>query len=47
MVNDSLDLSVEPAADWHLTPEQKDRLTDLLDGYLSQLERGLPPPRKT
>ena len=25
----------------------EDRLTDLLDGYLSQLEQGLPPPRKT
>ncbi len=45
-MNESLDLSIEPAADWHLTREQRDRLTDLLDGYLSQLERGLPPPRE-
>ena len=43
---DSLDLSVEPAAIRHLTPEQKDRLTDLLDGYLRQLEQGLPPSRE-
>jgi serine/threonine protein kinase/Tfp pilus assembly protein PilF len=45
-VNDSLDLSIEPGARWHLTPDQRDRLTDLLDGYLSQLEHGLPPPRE-
>jgi serine/threonine protein kinase/tetratricopeptide (TPR) repeat protein len=45
-VNESLDMSIEPAAEWHLAPEQRDRLTDLLDGYLSQLERGLPPPRE-
>ncbi len=43
---DSLDLSIEPAAIRHLTPEQKDRLTDLLDGYLRRLEEGLPPPRE-
>ena len=29
-----------------MTPEQKDRLTDLLDGYLRRLEKGLPPPRE-
>src|SRR5208283_3829803 len=44
---DSLDLSIEPAVIRLLTPEQKDRLTDLLDGYLSQLEKGLPPPRES
>ena len=43
---DSLDLSIEPAAIRQLTPEQKDRLTDLLDGYLRRLEQGLPPPRE-
>ncbi len=43
---DSLDLSIEPAAIQQLTPEQKDRLTDLLDGYLCRLEKGLPPPRE-
>jgi serine/threonine protein kinase/Flp pilus assembly protein TadD len=42
----SLDLSIEPAAIRQLTPEQKDRLTDLLDGYLCRLELGLPPPRE-
>jgi serine/threonine protein kinase/tetratricopeptide (TPR) repeat protein len=45
-VNDSLDLSIEPGATWHLTPEQRDRLTEVLDGYLSQLEQGLPPARE-
>ena len=34
MVNESLDFSIEPAADWHLSPQERDRLTDLLDGYL-------------
>ncbi len=43
---DALDLSVEPAVIRQLTPEQKDRLTDVLDGYLCRLERGLPPPRE-
>ena len=45
-MNDSLELSVEPGARWHLTPEQRDRLTEVLDGYLSQLEHGLPPARE-
>ena len=40
------DLSVEPAAIRQLTPQQKERLTDLLDGYLRRLEEGLPPPRE-
>ena len=43
---DSLDLSIEPAVIRQLTPEQKDRLTDLLDGYLCRLEKGLPPSRE-
>src|SRR5208283_4468689 len=43
---DSLDLSIEPAVFRQLTPEQKDRLTDLLDGYLCRLEKGFPPPRE-
>ncbi len=43
---DCVDLSIEPAAIQQLTPEQKDRLTDLLDGYLCRLEKGLPPPRE-
>src|SRR5208337_625685 len=38
--------SIEPAAIRQLTPEQKDRLTDLLDGYFCRLEKGLPPPRE-
>ena len=46
MLPDSPDLSIEPAAIRQLTPEQKDRLTDLLDGYLCRLEKGLPPPRE-
>ena len=46
MLADSLDLSIEPAVIRQLTPEQKDRLTDLLDGYLCRLEKGLPPPRE-
>ena len=45
-MNDSLELSVEPGARWHLTPDQRERLTELLDGYLSQLEHGLPPARE-
>ena len=43
---DSHDLSIEPSAIRQLTPAQKDRLTDLLDGYLRRLEQGLPPPRE-
>ncbi len=46
MPPDSLDLSIEPALIRQLTPEQKDRLTNLLDGYLCRLEKGLPPPRE-
>ncbi len=44
--SDLTDLSIEPAAIRRLTPEQKDRLTDLLDRYLSALENGLPPRRE-
>jgi hypothetical protein len=36
-------LSVEPTALRQLTTEQKDRLTDILDEYLSALETGVPP----
>jgi eukaryotic-like serine/threonine-protein kinase len=43
---DALNLSMEPDAIRQLTPEQKDRLTDLLDGYFCQLEKGLPPSRE-
>ncbi len=46
MLPDALDLSIEPAVIRQLTAEQKDRLTDLLDGYLCRLEKGLPPPRE-
>ena len=44
---ESHDLSFEPSAIRQLTPAEKDRLTDLLDGYLRRLEQGLPPPRGT
>ncbi|WP_259631723.1 serine/threonine-protein kinase [Stieleria sedimenti] len=37
------DLSVEPAATRHLSKAQKDRMTLLLDRYLSALEQGVPP----
>lgn len=40
---DLANLSVEPAALRQLTAEQKDRLTDILDEYLSALENGMPP----
>jgi len=46
MLPDSLDLSIEPDVIRMLTPDQKERLTNLLDGYLSRLEKGLPPPRE-
>ncbi|MGA2030743.1 MAG: serine/threonine-protein kinase [Thermoguttaceae bacterium] len=43
---DSPDLSAEPLATERLTSEQKERLTDVLDRYLSALEGGIPPPRE-
>lgn len=39
---DLSNLSVEPAVLQQLTAEQKERLTDILDEYLSALERGVP-----
>lgn len=36
-------LSAEPAALRGMTPAQQERLTELLDQYLSALERGVPP----
>lgn len=44
--SDLSNLSVEPAALRQLTAEQKDRLTDILDEYLSALETGVPPDVK-
>ena len=40
------DISVEPSAIERLTPEEKDRLTDILDRYLSSLESGVPLQRE-
>lgn len=40
------DISVEPSAIQRLTPEEKDRLTDILDRYLSSLESGVPLRRE-
>ncbi|NQT16333.1 MAG: serine/threonine protein kinase, partial [Planctomycetes bacterium] len=45
-VSDLSDLSVEPSALGQLTAEQKARLTDVLDRYLSALESGVPPDRE-
>ena len=44
--SDSCGLSGEPSAIQRLTPEQKDRLTEILDRYLSPLESGVPQPRE-
>ncbi len=41
---DFSNLSAEPSAIRGLTPEQKERLTEILDRYLSALENGVPPP---
>ena len=46
MPADSPDVSIEPAVIRKLTSEQKDRLTELMDGYLAGLEKGLPPSRE-
>ncbi len=43
--SDLSDLSAEPSAIRRLTPQQKDRLTDVLDQYLSALENGVPVSR--
>ena len=40
---DVLDLSAEPSALQGLTSEQQDRLTRVLDQYLSALADGVPP----
>lgn len=39
-------LSVEPSIIDRLTPEQQERLTDILDRYLSSLESGVPMARE-
>jgi hypothetical protein len=44
--SDFSNLSAEPSAFQGLTAEQKDRLTDILDRYLSALESGVPLPRE-
>lgn len=40
--SDFSNLSAEPSAIRGLTPEQKERLTEILDRYLSALENGVP-----
>lgn len=40
------DVSIESSAIQRLTPEEKDRLTDILDRYLSALEAGTPMGRE-
>ena len=42
----SSDLSLEPSALRQMTPEQKDRLTQALDRYLSAMEKGVALPRE-
>ena len=42
----SSDLSAEPSTIRRLSPEQKDRLTEILDRYLSGLESGVPAARE-
>lgn len=44
--SDLSDLSIEPANLRELTLEQKDRLTEVLDRYLSALESGVPLQRE-
>jgi serine/threonine protein kinase/tetratricopeptide (TPR) repeat protein len=44
--SDYSDLSVEPSAIQRLSVEQRDRLTAILDRYLSALESGAPPDRE-
>ena len=44
--SDLSDLSVEPTIIQRLTPEQKDRLTGILDQYLSALDGDVPPQRE-
>ncbi len=43
---DSFDVSAEPSIIGGLTREQKDCLTDILDRYLSGLEKGIPASRE-
>ena len=42
----SLDHSIEPSTIRGLSDEQKARLTEILDQYLSSLADGVPPPRE-
>ena len=42
----SLDQSIEPSTLRGLSDEQKARLTEILDQYLSSLDDGVPPPRE-
>lgn len=42
----SLDQSIEPSTIRGLSDEQKARLTEILDQYLSSLDDGVPPPRE-
>jgi hypothetical protein len=43
---DPCDLSLEASAIERLTPQEKHRLTEILDRYLSSLEAGVPQPRE-
>ena len=44
--SDLSDASIEPLILRGLTERQRQRLTDVLDGYLSALESGIPPARE-
>jgi serine/threonine protein kinase len=44
--SDPCDLSVEASVIERLTPQEKDRLTEVLDRYLSSLEAGVPQQRE-
>jgi hypothetical protein len=44
--SDPRDLSAEPSAIQRLTPQEKERLTEILDRYLSSLEAGVPQARE-
>ncbi len=45
--DDRIDISTESSALDGLTPDQQHRLSEILDRYLSALERGLPPHPET